>query len=146
MKISNYILTLAILAWGECALATPPAPRMDADAVQRILHFQAALRAEEKALDKLDDAARAKRVAEIERSIAETSGIDAIALQGPVRRASPVKPRDRAAELEAEAARVAELQALYRAAASELAKTWPANPTADDYRRLEALKAKYLPD
>ena len=145
MKISNYILTLAILASGACALAAPP-PHMDADAVQRILHFQAALRAEEKALDKLDDAARARRVAEIERSVAETSGIDALTRPGPVMRASPVKARDRAAGLEAEGARVAEQQALYRAAASELAKTWPAHPTAEDYRRLEALKAKYLPD
>ena len=146
MKITNYILTLGILAWGACALAAPPVPQMDADAVQRIQHFQAALRAAEKELDKLDDAARARRVAEIERSIAETSGVDAIARPGPVMRASPGKTRDRAAELKAEEAHVVEQQALYRAAASELAKNWPANPTAEDYRRLEALKAKYLPD
>lgn len=146
MKITTYILTLGILAWGACALAAPPVPQMDVDAVQRILHFQAALRAAEKELNKLDDAARARRVAEIERSIAETSGVETIANPGPVMRAAPLKKRDRAAEFKAEEARVAEQQALYRAAASELASSWPANPTAEDYRRLEELKAKYLPE
>lgn len=146
MKITTYILTLGILAWGACALAAPPVPPVDADAVQRIQHFQAALRAAEKELDKLDDAARARRVAQIERGIAATSGVDALTHPGPVLRASPAKARDRAAELAAEEAHVAKQQALYRAAANELVKTWPANPTADDYRQLEALKARYLPD
>src|SRR5215510_5332501 len=117
-----------------------PANSADGETLQRVMQYQAALRAAASELSKLDDDARARRIAEIRRGIAETYGMDELAATREVTRSSAAKPHDRAAELAAEAAKVADAQARYHAAAAELARSWPANPTAEDYRRLEELK------
>jgi len=80
----TFAILSGMLYFGTAA-ATPPAPNYQADGVrlQNIMHIQAALRAAESELDKLDAAARTRRIAEITRSIVEPSGMETAGAHAP---------------------------------------------------------------
>jgi len=120
-----------------------PDYRDDGTEVQNIMQFQAALRAAKSELEELDDAARAQRIEEIARGLEETLGLPA----EDSRSSRTITARRPAAEaMAAEARVVADGQARYLAAVEELRKSWPAQPTDADFKRLEELKEQFLPE
>ena len=120
-----------------------PDYRDDGMELQNIMQFQAALRAAKSELEKLDDAARTQRIAEIARGLEETRGLSEVDTHS----SRTITARRPSAEaIAAEDSIVADGQARYLAAVEELRKSWPAQPTDADFKRLEALKEQFLPE
>jgi hypothetical protein len=126
------------------ATRTAPVKLRDGDRLQLTMQFQAALRAAEAELAKLDDAERARRIRAIASSVQDPAGEMAAAVQPT--RGAPLASRPATERVGLETRTTADGQAQYLAEAARLRQTWPANPSRDDYARLESLKEKYLPE
>lgn len=133
------------------AVKAPPVKLRDGDRLQLTMQLQAALRAAEAELAQLDDAERARRIRTIAQSVQDPTGEMAAALR-PTRAAplAPAAPRAPATQAPAsdspEARATARAQAQYLAEVARLRQTWPANPSAEDYARLESLKDESVPE